>query len=118
MRTPSQHRDLAEQDLARRTTAPGTPAYTALTQSAIAHVLAAIAYYLEPPPAPEIPGLPPGWKLETRQSTDGDRLWGYILTSPAGIPDISRYRWGSSDTALTAGLSAARAAIGHQEEPR
>jgi hypothetical protein len=98
--TPAEHRALAEKDLdALRTLTPGTAAYSGRALAAIAHALCAVAEYLEPPPAPDIPGLPLGWGLATEQSGTG--MWGYVLTIPDGR------RWSSSGAALVAGLRAA-----------
>jgi hypothetical protein len=107
--TPAQHRAQAEKDLdALRGHNPGDPAYLGLAMSAAAHVWAAVAAYLEPPPAPSIPGLPDGWRLDTRQSPDGDQMWRYELTSPAGRTETSRHLWRSNKTALGAGLAKAQ----------
>jgi hypothetical protein len=107
--TPAQHRAMAEQALDNiANMAPGTSVYGQLTNKAIAHSLLAIATYLEPPPAPEIPGLPKGWKLTTAQSNFGERLWGYTLTVPGRPPASNRHRWKSSSAALVAGLKAAK----------
>lgn len=105
--TPAEHRAAAEKILdALKTRTAGTPAYASLAQAAIAHTLAAVAEYLEPPPVPDIPGLPLGWRLTTEQSEAGDRLWGYVLTIPGreGDPVSNRHRWHSSSAALIAGL--------------
>lgn len=110
--TPAGHREQAGKDLAARNGfEPGTETYRSLTLSAIAHTLAAIAFFLEPVPEPEVPGLPPGWKIGTRQAPDGERRWGYELTAPGTSPEPSRYRWGSSEAALTAGIRYARLCV-------
>jgi len=104
-RTPAEHRALAEKDLdALSALTPGTAAYSGRALAAIAHALCAVAEYLEPPPAPDIPGLPLGWRLTTHQQETGDRKWGFTLTIPGRDPESSRHRWDSSGTALVAGL--------------
>lgn len=106
--TPAEHRAKAESSLRQlQTLGPGSLAWHGLAQAAIAHVLVAIAGYLEPPPEPDIPGLPLGWRLTTVQSGNGERKWGYELTRPGQNPECSPYRFGSSGTALIAGLRAA-----------
>lgn len=110
--TPAEHRVKAEEALnAMRIYPPGSDAYHGLVMSAIAHVLVAVAVYLEPPPDPGIPGLPAGWKLDVRQSGIGDHSWGYALSPPDGERVVSRYDWKSSETALAAAVRAARAAV-------
>lgn len=107
--TPAEHRAQAEASLALLFRyAPSTDMYRNLALSAIAHVLAAVAEYLEPPQAQSVPGLPAGWRLETQQSGTGDRKWAYVLSAPGGNPHFSRYTWSASETALAAGLRAAR----------
>lgn len=104
--TPAEHRALAETDLdALSALTPGTTAYSGRALAAIAHALCAVAEYLEPPPAPEIPGLPLGWRLTTGQSETG--MWGYELSVPGREPASNRHRWSSSGAALVAGLRAA-----------
>lgn len=107
--TPEEHRAQAERDLeVMREHSPAEPAYRGLVLSAIAHALLAVGAFLEPPPEPDIPGLPLGWRLETQQSGTGSRFWCYILTRPdQPRPSASRYQWGSSGAALMAGLRAA-----------
>lgn len=107
--TPAEHRAAAERELdALRGLTAGAPAWLGHAQAAIAHVLTAVAAYLEPPPVPDIPGLPPGWRLDTKQSEAGQQMWGWILTLPDGREERSdRHRWGTSAAALTAGLKAA-----------
>lgn len=108
--TPAEHRSRAEADLAAmRQYPPSTESYRGRALSAVAHVLAAIACYLEPPPEPDIPGLPPGWGITTRQKADGDQKWGYQLTAPDGasLPPL-RCLWKSQELALAAGISDAK----------
>ena len=103
--TPAEHRAKAEDDLAALWSLdPASPGYHGHVLSAIAHVLAAVAEYLEPPPEQDIPGLPEGWRVTTAQSEKGNRLWGYVLTGPGTGTEHSPYRWGSSASALMAGL--------------
>jgi hypothetical protein len=111
--TPAEHRALAEADLRRmRAMTPGLPAYAALAQSGIAHTLAAIACYLDPDEVaePEV-RLPGGQVVRARRSEVGSRLWGYVITGPDGQrPRTSQaYKWGTLETALVAGVAAARA---------
>lgn len=107
--TPAEHRVLAEKNLdTMRGYGPGSPGYHGLALSAIAHILAAVAEYLEPPPDQGIPGLPAGWRLETQRSRAGSRLWGFMLTAPDGEPASSRYSWSSPETAVAAGIRVAR----------
>jgi hypothetical protein len=114
----AEHRAQAEQDLAmRRGQHAASDIYKNLTQSAIAHAGIAIGQLLEsfiPPPepeAPQVPGLPLGWKIATTQNPEGERWWRYELTppQPAGII-VSRYRWAESETALAAGIRYANSA--------
>jgi hypothetical protein len=110
--TPAEHRTAAEADLARRNGfPPSTEIYKNLTQSAIAHALTAIAFYLEPQPEPQVPGLPAGWGIATGQSEAGERKWRYKLAPPAGPFITSRYSWETSETALAAGIRYARGSI-------
>lgn len=103
--TPAEHRERAEAALRQlESHGPGSLAYHGLAKFAIAHVLAAIAGYLEPPAGPDIPGLPRGWRVTTRQSGSGARKWGYVLTRPGREPECSDYRYRSSFGAVTAGL--------------
>jgi hypothetical protein len=90
---------------------PGTPMYGNLTQKAIGHALVAIADTLAAildriEPA-AIPGLPRGYTIDTQQTGNGIQNWRYVLTGP-GLAFASRYRWGDSETALTAGIRHAR----------
>ena len=106
--TPADHRAQAEAALDRmRGYAAGTTVYHGLVLSAIAHTLAAVAEYLEPPPVPQIPGLPAGWELDLHQAEAGERKWGYVLRGPDGREYVSRHRWDSSGGALVAGIQAA-----------
>jgi hypothetical protein len=101
--TPAEHRAKAESCLRQlQNLGPGSLAWHGLAQAAIAHVLAAVAGYLEPPPEPDIPGLPAGWRVTTRENGTGK--WGYSLTAPDRAPAVSRYLWGTSVAALAAGL--------------
>jgi hypothetical protein len=105
--TPAEHRAKAESCLRQlQTLGPGSLAWHGLAQAAIAHVLVAIAGYLEPPAEPDIPGLPLGWRVRTRsrQGRDGEERWGYVLTAPDRAPVTSPYKFGSSVAALAAGL--------------
>jgi hypothetical protein len=107
--TPEQHRAQAEASLDQmRSLSAGSPAFHGLAQSAIAHVLAAVAAYLEPPPAPQLPGLPPGWEIETRQNRDGEHRWGYVLSGPGWPAFTSRFLWLRPEDALGAGIRRAR----------
>jgi len=118
--TPAGHRARAEADLAARNPrySPATDTYRALTLSAIAHTLAAIAYYLEPPPVPQVPGLPVGWQIATDQDPAGNHNWGYTLTPPDGRQPLSnRHRWGSSEAALTAGIQLAQLDVTDNQMP-
>lgn len=115
--TPAEHREKAEAYLRQlQNLGPGSMAWHGYAQAAIAHVLCAAAGYLEPPPEPDIPGLPLGWRLTTVQSEKGDRKWGYELTRPGRDPDFSQYRWGSSGGALLAGLEYAGTLPGNTED--
>lgn len=113
--TPAERRELAEQNLEiLATLTPGTTAYSGRAQAAIANAILELSSYaetlvkiLEPQPAPEIPGLPPGWRLTTEQSNMGERLWGYTLTIPGRPPLSNRHRWFTSAAALVAGLKQA-----------
>lgn len=113
--TPAEHRAEAARalDLIRSGRfPPSTETYKNLALNAIANTLTAIAYFLEPAPVPEVPGLPPGWRIATDRDTKGDRLWGYTLTGPGGRAALSnRHRWSTSEGALTAGILHARAAV-------
>ena len=108
--TPAEHRHRAEVDLAAmQQYPPSTESYRGRALSAVAHLLAAIAVYLEPVSAPAIPGLPAGWQILTRQKTDGDQKWGYQLTTPDGSTQAAtRCVWRSQEGALAAGISDAR----------
>ena len=108
--TPAEHRALAELDLARlRAMTAGTPAYSALALSAIAHTLAAVAYYLDPDDVPAAEVRLPGRRVvRARQSQDGERKWDYVITVP-GQPDVTsgRFLWDYERTAIAAGVQAA-----------
>ena len=109
--TPAEHRARAEQDLAAMQNgqyAPSTETYHGLALSAIAHVLAAVAAYLEPPVVPDVPGLPPGWQIDVSQGTGGDRRWGYKLTGPGDCVIATRRLWLAEEGALMAGISEAK----------
>jgi hypothetical protein len=89
----------------------GTQMYGNLTQKAIGHALvaigdtlAAILNRIEPA---EIPGLPAGYEITTRQTGNGNRKWRYELAGPR-MAYSSRYRYDTSETALTAGIRHAR----------
>jgi len=107
--TIAQHITQAQADLRTlRSRAPGEAAYHGLAQSAIAHVLTALAILLDGQERPAIPGLPRGYELDTQQAPDGRQTWRYILTGPDKREHASRYMWGSSETALANGIRAAR----------
>lgn len=117
--TPAQHRAQAEANLdALRGLTAGAPAWHGHAQAAIAHVLAAVAAYLEPPPAPDIPGLPEGWRVTTAQSEKGAQLWRYELTGPGLETEFSQYCYGSSGSALVAGLKYAGTVPEPVQEPQ
>lgn len=92
---------------------PGTPAALQLATSALAHatnamlaLLDALLGSLEPP---RIPGLPDGYELAVSQAGEGERRWRYELTVPSGgviVP--ARYAWDYPETAMVAGIRAAR----------
>lgn len=113
--TPEEHRAKAEAALdAMQMYQPGAEEYHGLVMSAIAHVLVAVASYLEPPALPEIPGLPDGWRLELEQAKGGSRKWAYMLTAPDGTVASTQHRWDTPQYALAAGVKvAARAAEEH-----
>jgi hypothetical protein len=116
--TPAENRARAAQALRQASgISPATELHRNLLLAAIAHELAAIAVLLEPPPVPQIPGLPAGWKLETAQAEKNNRLWGYILTSPAGRTIRSRFQWGYSETALKQGIRRANELAAEQDTP-
>lgn len=118
--TPAEHRTIAERNLATMAKiSPGTDTYRNLMATAAIHVLISISQgldilteYLEPPPAPDIPGLPPGWQLATGQGQDGERLWAYTLTPPDGEPVTSQHRWMLESGAVAAAIEAARKIAG------
>lgn len=110
--TPAEHRERAEAYLRQlQSSGPGSMAWHGLAQAAIAHAgiaisdgLDTLAAYLEPPPEPDLPGLPLGWRVTTRQSGNGARKWGWVLTRPGREPESSEYRYESSPGAVMAGL--------------
>ena len=109
--TAAEHRAMAEADIARmrHNGDPGDSRYHGLALSALAHVLSAMVSYLEPPPAPGIPGLPDGWEIQVRRSVTGRRLWGFLVTDPAGREwPPPRSQWGEPENALAAGIRYAR----------
>lgn len=107
--TPAENRTEAAKALNRASgVRPGTELYRDLVLTAIARSLPEIAAYLgtlttylEPP---QIPGLPPGYKLETVQAERHERKWGYVVTAPDGRKIRSRFQWGYSETALKEGI--------------
>jgi hypothetical protein len=107
--TPAGHRAAAEKALdTMRPLPPGSATYDHLAKAAIAHALLAAVAYLEPPPAQDIPGLPPGWQLTASRAKTGEQLWGYKLTPPDGsTPVTNRHRWGTWGMAMNAGIDAA-----------
>lgn len=114
--TPAEHRAQAEASLDGMSSyAPDEPQYRTLALAAIAHVLVAVAAYLEPPPLPAVPGLPDGWQLAVEQSKGGNRKWSYLLTEPDGTPHYTQHRWETPQYATAAGVAAARAAQ-HQNQ--
>jgi hypothetical protein len=94
-----------------RSIGPGTQLYQNLAQRAIAHAVLAAAGVLGEILAlldgPSIPGLPKGYEITTRQTGNGNRKWRYELTGP-GMAYSSRYRYDTSETALSAGIRHAR----------
>ena len=109
--TPGEHRALAEADIAamRRNAGPGTPQYHGLALSALAHILSAVAAYLEPPPPPDVPGMPSGWQISIRRSPVNSRFWGYTTTDPDGREwPASKFQWAEPENALAAGIKHAR----------
>ena len=107
-RTPAEHREAAERELdALRGYTAGAPSWHGHALCAIAHTLAAVAVYLEPPPEPDIPGLPAGYGLTVGKAADGEQRWGYTLTVPGCAPASTRHLWKSPGAALAAGLQAA-----------
>jgi len=115
--TPAEHRTIAEKalDALKGTGGPGSMSYHGYALAAIGHVLAAIAGYLEPPPEPDIPGLPLGWRVTVRQGENGNRMWRYELTAPGRAPVVSRYQYKTNVTALAAGLG--DPSIPQEDEP-
>lgn len=103
--TPAENRQRAGEAMNRAAGVnPASPLYQHLVLTGIYHTLAAIATCMEPPPGPQIPGLPPGYGLATEQTTENDRKWRYVLTAPDSRVTASPYRWGYSETALTEGI--------------
>jgi len=106
---PTENQAMARKALNRATgISPATDLYRDLVLTAIAYTLsdisdamAALTDHLEPP---HIPGLPPGYKLETVQAEKNNRLWGYVVTAPDGRVIRSRFQWGYSETALKQGI--------------
>jgi hypothetical protein len=114
--TPAEHRARAEAALARSAGIdPTTDLCRNLVLTSLAHTLAAVAAYLEPPPVPQIPGLPSGYTLDTRQAPGGERKWAYVLAFPDNEFHATRFRWEASETALAAGIrhAARHATIRH-----
>ncbi len=113
--TLAERRDLAETNLqALGTLTAGTADWNSRALTAIANSLIEIAGYLEtlvgilePPPVPVVPGLPEGWRLTADQNQSGNRMWGYILTTPYGRELSSRHRWSTYGGAIDAGVRAA-----------
>jgi len=118
--TPAERRELAETNLqALGTLTAGTTAYNSRALTAVANSLIEISSWLqaltailEPPPVPEIPGLPPDWKITAEQNRAGSKLWGYILTTPDGRELSNRHRWSTYGGAIDAGVRAARKETG------
>ena len=119
MTTPGEHRALAEKDIAlmRGNYEPSDPEWGRLAASAQAHltaalleVLAVIELNTTPPEPLRYPGLPEGYSIEVRTSQPGGSQTkiGYALTVPAGYTITSRYLWDRPETALAAGIRAAR----------
>lgn len=113
--TPAEHRALAETDLRRvRGMAAGTPAYSALALSAIAHTLAAVAYYLDPDDVavPEV-RLPGGRVVRAEQAEGGSRWWRYVITATDSrtVQFTSRYMFSRPEHARTAGTEMALAEL-------
>ena len=125
--TSAGHRAAAEKDLDTRRVSgysPSNAAYGNLTLSAAVHVLIGIsegldilAAYLEPPPVPQVPGLPAGWQIATDQDPAGSRKWGYTLTPPGRPPLSNRHRWDTSEGALTAGIRHAQLDVTDNQMP-
>lgn len=118
-KTPAEHRAKAESDLRfLGNYGPGDAAYHGYALSAIARLFAVLVAYLEPQPLPQVPGLPPGWRIETqsRDSESGTR-WAYSLTAPDGTHRESRYLWNTSESALGAGILAAQDDAGSSGRP-
>lgn len=120
--TPAERRELAETNLqALGTLTAGTTAYNSRALTAVANSLIEISGWLqalvgilEPPPAPDVPGLPMGWKITADQNRSGSRMWGYILTAPDGRELTNRHRWGTYGGAIDAGVRAAGKDTGAQ----
>jgi hypothetical protein len=103
--TPAENRARAAQAMRRAAGInPGADSYRSLVLTAVYHELAAISLLMEPPPAPQVPGLPIGYTLETIQAEKNNRLWGYVLTTPDGGKIRSRFQWSYSETALKQGI--------------
>ena len=109
----TEHVAAARQDLIRMGAyPPGNPASLRLSVSAFTHattalvaLLDALLGSLEPP---RIPGLPEGCELTVSQAGDHTRKWRYELTVPGGDRSVSRYTWDYPETAMVAGIRAAR----------
>lgn len=93
--------------LSNANVSPATPMYAALVQESTANTLIAIAMILDGQERPAVPGLPRGYEIITQQTGNGIQNWRYVLTGPQ-FAYSSRYRWGDSETALTAGIRHAR----------
>jgi hypothetical protein len=107
--TIREHITHAETDLTRqRQFSVGSQAYQAVTLSAIAHVLTAISLQLAEAERPAIPGLPPGYRLDTGQDPAGEHRWAYTVTTPDGRTMTTRHLWTAYAGALGAGLDVAR----------
>ena len=118
-----QHVTSARESLARlhRTSiSPGSQAYSALAQEAIAHtglaiwaVLDEILALLDSSQQPSVPGLPKGYEITTRQTGNGNRKWRYELAGPQ-FAYASRHRYDTSEAALGAGIGHAKAQEYHR----
>jgi len=108
--TPGEHRAAADRNMAAIRSLPaGSAAYSALAQSAIAHLLAAILACIDPDDvdAAEM-RLPGRVTVRARQSPAGARQWRYVIVPPDGRPGrVSDYRYTSAGAALRAGAGAA-----------
>lgn len=92
---------------------PSTQMYAALAQEAIANTLTAIAMILDGQESPAVPGLPKGYDIQTQQAPEGQHKWRYVVTGPL-FAHASRYRWDTSEGALSAGITHARDQESHR----